>query len=672
MYYKFLLVLVYFIFSNICIASADVNDNNISNSFNQYISFNISYINHNNDSYITLNIGVKDGWKLYFKTSGDSGIPLDIHFKSKQLPINNIIFWPIPYINQTTENDSYYYLNNVTIPIKLISPVTSSQELVINGSICNNTCIPFNSILYINLNELKSYTSSKSFEELIKRNLILYENDKLNISEVFLKPNQLVILGKMNESAKSIIPLVENKFYKFKHPSIDIDNENFTIKFSIPNSEYKKIKNSLCNIILISENTGIEKNFYVKEKRSSTNVQNLYFIFLAFLGGVILNIMPCVLPVLSIKLLSLLNNSSEETQVIKKSFIYTSLGIIFSYLIIGSIAIILMKTGKNLGLGLYFQEPQFIIFISLITVIFITIQQGNIIIQLPSYIIDKLNNYIRIDKLYLKSFFEGVLATILATPCSTPFIGSAISFALTQSEWIILNIFLFMGIGFSLPYIILSFVPRLVKFLPRPGRWMVIIKQILTILLILTFLWLIYLYTMHTNFFAGSLLFLCGLFLKFILEQKKTIYKFFILPIFIISFILPNITYKDFHFFKRVTDEIWQEFSEEEIFNSLNQKKIIIVNITADWCTTCQYNKLIAFSKPEILKILYNSQIVAMQGDFTSSNLNMLKFINNRKRYGIPFTIIYGPNAPEGILLPEILSEEKLINAIYKAGYQNK
>jgi suppressor for copper-sensitivity B len=423
------------------------------------------------------------------------------------------------------------------------------------------------------------------------------------------------------------------------------------------------------------QDLGVEKietnNKY--QQPTTINTKTLFlFLFFAFIGGLILNIMPCVLPVISIKLMSVINHSNAPLKKIRLAFLSTFLGILSCFIILALIAIILKLTGNSLGWGLQFQNPYFIIFIIIVLIFFtaefldvFTINYNQLIATLLAKKIHK--NELK-KNIFIPNFLSGILAVLLATPCSAPFLGSAISFALTQNSLTTLLIFIVIGIGFAMPYLILFFSPHMSFKLPKPGRWMYRIKQVMAGFLMATIIWLIYILAKNIGAIPAYIIAFLSIGIFAFLSVKGKIKKIiFISCLIFLSFTLP-FEYKQKQ--DKITaefDSLWIEFSEKTLDDLIIQDKVILVDITADWCITCKFNKLRILKSKEIIDKLKNGEIIGLRGDLTSPNEQIMNYMKKFNRFAIPFNVVYGPNAKEGILTSELLSKEELLNAIDQA-----
>lgn len=394
-----------------------------------------------------------------------------------------------------------------------------------------------------------------------------------------------------------------------------------------------------------------------------------YVVIFAIIGGAILNIMPCVLPVLSLKLISVVKHSDAPLSRIRLAFFATTAGILFSFLTFAAFALILKATGSSFGWGLQFQNPYFLTFLVAILTLFAANLMGFFEISTQSILANFLNKKIMENesgKVFLPNFLSGILAVLLATPCSAPFLGSAISFALTGDFIDIIAVFFSIGIGFALPYIALIFSPKLISLIPKPGQWMLTLKKFLAFCLIATILWLIY--VLANVIGPLSSLIVAGLAALVFLSFKIKSYFWRSLAIGLLAiaiFVVPtDFTPKQE---KHANDQIWQIFSEIELQKYIAQDRVVLVDITADWCLTCKFNKIRVLHDPEIMRLLKNGEIIGLRADITQPNEKIIEFMKSKNRFAIPFNAVYGPNAREGLLSSELLSKEEIIKLIKQA-----
>lgn len=444
-------------------------------------------------------------------------------------------------------------------------------------------------------------------------------------------------------------------------------------------------KNSIAKIEKFYGQNLVEKNLNSSENFSEIdmsfgdaikvkkNPNKIYLmILLAMLGGLILNIMPCVLPVISIKLISVLKHSGAPISKIRFSFFSTIIGILSCFIVLAFFSYIIQSAGSSLGWGFQFQNPFFLTFLIIILTLFIAELLGIFEISFSQILATFLNKKISEKEMqkniFMPNFLSGILAVLLATPCSAPFLGSAISFAITQDFLTILLIFIFIGIGFSTPYIILIASPQLINLLPKPGKWMLKIKHLMAGFLLATAVWITFVLSNTIGIFPSLLVSIFAILIFFSLKIKTKIIKIiFIIILIILSFTLPF----DFHErqakLKNERNSYWQVFDESILQNLISENKIIIVDVTADWCLTCKFNKILVLNDDEIVNKLKSGEVIGLRADITQPDSDAMKFLAKHNRYAIPFNAVYGPRAKNGLLTSEFLNKKQLLELIEKA-----
>jgi len=317
----------------------------------------------------------------------------------------------------------------------------------------------------------------------------------------------------------------------------------------------------------------------------------------------------------------------------------------------------------SIAWGMQFQQPYFLIFITLVIFLFMMNMFGQFEISLPIQL-SNLTYFGNSNNKFFKDYFNGFFATLMATPCSAPFVGTAITAAFTQSYLIGISIFLFMGVGMSLPYLFIAAFPELIRFIPKPGKWMIYVKYILGLLLLATIVWLInILLSFYNNYFI-ILLILSFLFLSYrqkIPFQKNIITMIILFVIFSTSslrFFQQNITLE--------SEKDWLNFFEVDMDQLINDNKLVFLDITADWCATCQFNKVNVINSKKIVELFNDNQVTLVRADWTRPNQKINNFLEKYDRFGIPFNAFFSKNFPEGILLSELLSTKEIVITLNK------
>ena len=629
--YLFLAILIFFSKSSFSVQSEWSNGAESQVRIISPFDFN----NNQNEIFVGLEYKLQEDWKTYWKSPGEGGFPQNINWESSK-NINNIeIFWPTPKYFEILGFTSIGYQNKVIFPLKIIiDDIKKETSIVldIDYLTCKDICIPgkANLELIIPPGEAKLtehyFTIQKALSSVPR--VIYKDEESINInSHAYENQDKISIVV----TVKSLNLIQEPEFFIHSEFGLPVEKPKITLS---PNSKKitakfdynKKIiskKNFTLNTIYKNNNNSIEYINDIKvEQFSNFSIFNnslIYILIISLLGGMILNLMPCVLPVLSIKILSFLKSSKNKTSI-GKSFLITSLGIISSFVFLAVILILLRILGVNIGWGMQFQQPIFLIIIATILFLFSLNTFGFYEFRTP-YFLNSSGIKFLTSNSYFKDFFNGFFATILATPCSAPFVGTAITVAFTQSIYVMLGIFILMGTGMALPYLIFALFPNLIIFLPKPGSWMKYLRYFLGILIFGTFIWIISILLNHFSF----------------INKNKN--KF---------------------------DSEWMDLTLIELDDLKLKNNIIFVDITADWCATCQYNKINVINSKKIIEEFKKNKIIKIQGDWTKPNEKIANFIQQYNRFGIPFNIFYSQTYPEGIILSEILTKKEILDTIEK------
>lgn len=406
---------------------------------------------------------------------------------------------------------------------------------------------------------------------------------------------------------------------------------------------------------------------------------NFFFmILMAFLGGIILNLMPCVFPVLALKISSFATLVHESrTEVIRHGSAYTA-GIVGSMWLLAAAVVALRLTGTQVGWGFQFQQPGFLAALIIILVLFSLNLFGVFEIAVsPQRLTDTASEAVGIKR----SFFEGVLAVVLATPCSAPFLGAAIGFALTGSVFIIFAIFTAMALGLAAPLVVLMLVPGWAKLLPQPGNWMVHLKIGLGFALMGSAIWIVWLLgrasgvdamgaIMMFSGFVAMAAWLYGLvqFQSFGRGKASSLILAAALVVTgaFLTFPLPHQTPSGA--IEYTGNVEWTAWTDEGVQAALEEGRPVFVDFTADWCLTCKVNKRNAIDTPATEAAIEKYNVAAFRADWTHENEDIRAKLQEFNRAGIPFYLVYSPEKPtQPWTLSEIITERSLISALKRA-----
>ena len=627
--------------------------------------------------YLGLEFKLEPGWKIYWRQPGDSGMPPTLDYKDS-VNLKSIEFkWPFPIKEYEAANLlTNIYKGEVVIPLEVTvndhkKPLNIKAKL--NFQVCKDICIPFETNLFINVDSGKS-NFTNDFHKIEKAlSKVPVDHKTVGIKNILINrvsDNSLIfsLESLVDIEEGEIEVFLENKDEYIKVNEINI-NENLNNKISAKIILDKDISHlNELNIIFVKGNLALS----IKGIRIESGIsKSIYLILLiAMMGGLILNFMPCVLPVLILKLNRILNIENKSIQNIRFNFLLTAFGIISSFIFLAFITLFIKEISGQVGWGIQFQQPIFLFFLIFILIIFSLNLFDKIKFNLPNKFNTSINKYLD-RKSNSIAFFEGAFATLLATPCSAPFLGTAVSFALSSNFYTTLLIFVFLGFGMSLPYFIFILFPTLINILPKPGKWMNYLKYILGIGLILTAVWLSYVYVSITGLsvFINSI---SALALFFLIFYKLYLIKKYLILIILLGniYISYNSDYLDYGFSSSNQAE-WLNFDNMELQNLVSQGNTVFVDITADSCITCKANKILVLNSKEFKSLIRDNRIILMKGDWTKPNDDINKFLQNANRYGIPFNALYNSNFPNGLLYSEILSLEDIKESLIKLHSSN-
>ena len=617
--------------------------------------------------YLGIKFELEKDWHTYWENPGDAGEGAVIKWSLPDGVSSSEILWPGPERIPVDPLMTFGYNNEVILLTKISTSDKIDFPIELNAQVswftCKDICIPQdgNVSIVINegeLNKSNDYAEIKQYvDKLPKEFLENYKVEKLD-EKYFLQST----LEKNNFDSIYFFPreygltdYVENQIYEKNENSFSLEVKASKTGMKLPNFD---------GVIQAINSEGtffFDVNFPLNIQNEDKNL--FLLLVFAFLGGLILNIMPCVFPILSIKVLRFIQYSEDSSVETYKFGLSYSLGVILSFLLIALILIGLKSSGEVIGWGFQLQYP---LVISILFYLFIALGflfMSNLVIGSQ---LGNLNSLVKVNNESFESFLTGILAVVVASPCTAPFMGSAIGFALLQPSFNSILIFLSLGLGFALPYFILSIKPTLLSFLPRPGPWMETFKQFMAFPMWASALWLLWVLSGQVDSDTVILVLIGGLALSlslWLLEKNTTEIKLvkwilrgtaIVLIGFSIYIIPTSYSTKEEIFTK---DEI---YSEQRLRELRNSNQIVFLNFTADWCITCKVNERVALKTQKVQKILDSESINYLEADWTRKDEMIASKLEEFGRSGVPLYLLY-PSKGKPIILPEILTEDILI-----------
>ena len=635
-----------------------------------------------------LEFQLKPGWKVYWRSPGAAGFPPTLDWSGSGNLAGATMAWPAPERFSVLGLDTLGYENEVVFPLAA-RPSEPGRPLGLRLKVdyltCREICIPYTAHLALDLPA--GPAAATRFAHLIDR----FENQVPGDGKASgLAVAHAVVTG---PAARPALEVVAEAREPFEHPDLFVEGPS-QLDFGAPKvalsegghvatlrlgigtvaAEFPNWPSTALTLTLVDGARAVEARVTPVAAPATMAWATLAaMLSLALLGGLILNLMPCVLPVLSLKLLGVVGHGGAERRTIRLSFFASAAGVVVSFLALAGGTIALKLAGHAVGWGLQFQEPAFLTTLAVVSVLFAANLWGLYEIRLPGFLADALAARGGGHGV-VGHFLTGAFATILATPCSAPFLGTAVGFALARGPGEILAVFAALGLGMASPYLLIAAAPGLVARLPRPGRWIGTLKTLLGLALAGTAVWLVSVLIDQLGLRAALAVGASLAGIPLVLWARRLWPDYTrrsgiaaLLALVILAFGLPS-KFPPEAASRAVAPEAgWEPFARAEIPSLVAQGRIVFVDVTADWCITCRANKSLVLDRPPAAELLAAPNVVRMLADWTRPSDEIAAFLASYGRYGIPFNMVYGPGAPGGIPLPELLTQEAVRGALEQA-----
>lgn len=667
--------------------------------------------------WIALEQSIHPGWHTYWKNPGDSGTPPRIQWTLPEGFEISALEWPTPHKLPYGPLLNYGYENNAILLQKLKAPETiPSGPLTLKADVeilvCQEECIPEYGQYSLTLNgpESASEDNRAYFEaaqnkrpQPVTWDAVFAENDEgffaLNITP------QEGVFELARADSLEFIPqdwgIIDNP----APPEITAQNGQITLLQARGDRPLNALS-TVSGLLAFDDAKGVRKAVSLSARpakagvpriqtqqapQSTTdtltsapvNITVIHALLFAFLGGIVLNLMPCVFPILSIKALSLVKIADKHPTLARLHGLSYTAGIIVSFLLIAGTLIALKSAGASIGWGFQLQSP---LVVALLAYLLFIIGLNFMGFFEIGNIFGNVGQKLTQGKGLSTSFFTGTLATLVATPCTAPFMAAAIGFAFTQPALVNLSVFAALGFGLALPYLALSFLPILQHTLPKPGAWMSVFRQALAFPMFAASIWLIWVLGQQTDQLGvfTTLMGMVGIsfviWLLHITREKKSAHPviLFILALILFAAFLPFISQSESSSpNSRLTQDtspaensFGEPYSAEKLENLLEGDSPVFVEMTAAWCITCKVNHAVALDTPDTRALFSEYNIRYLIGDWTNSDPEITKYLKDHGRAGVPIYVYYGPRdtqtkkRPEGTLLPQILTPGIVKHAI--------
>ncbi|WP_323969467.1 protein-disulfide reductase DsbD family protein [Aeromonas veronii] len=620
---------------------------------------------------ILLDVELESGWKTYWHSPGEGGIAPQILWDE---PVGDFQWrWPEPRHFEVAGLSTQGYQGDVTFPLSLNYPAGQPLKGTLRLSTCSNVCIltdfPFTLAVDGRAPAGFDFGWAKAISNLPQP---LPAETRI---ELGYQHNQLQLRAERTEGWQSpalFIDALEGA--EFGKPALEVEGNTLIARVPVSDGwqgDAPDLRGQSLGLLLTSGEQAWQGKGTIGAPLALPNQSHSLFWLLgaALLGGLILNLMPCVLPVLALKLGTVLQHQQREQGAVRKQFLAASAGIIASFWVLAAMSSLLRATQGAVGWGIQFQSAGFIGLMVLVTLLFCANLLGLFEIRLPSALSTRLatsgGNGLG------GHFLQGSFATLLATPCSAPFLGTAVAFALAAPLDQLWLIFTALGIGMSLPWLLVAALPRLALWLPKPGRWMNHLRILLGLMMLGSSLWLTSLLDNHLGSYATGWLMVAMLLALLIGIIWRYGMRGFTLAIALAALIGSPLLLSGAFSAQgsaSVDKVVWQPLSERAITDALAQNKRVFIDVTADWCVTCKANKYNVLLRDEVQQALSAPDVVALRGDWSKPSDAIAAFLRKRGAAAVPFNQIYGPELQQGVTLSPLLDKDDLLTTLHKAG----
>lgn len=619
-----------------------------------------------------LSLEIADGWNTYWKNAGSTGLPPTLELSDGQTEIQPELLFPAAKTKPFGEDTSlltYGYMEEVLHPFQVTVPESVSGQWSLTGEarwlVCREICIPESQVVSLSLPVVGS-------EREMRRTPWVQKIDAARAAVPtdfpatvnFAGAQSVWISGLTELNVKDVMPETAGETLGLVQ-RVESLNDGVLITFD-------RVLNpadfAVGSWVVGLETGSVRIPFDPLLTVPSAKQQNLSLglvLLMALAGGLILNLMPCVFPVLSIKALSIAGKASKERREVQRgAWLYTA-GILVTMLVLASIMVGLKAGGAQIGWGFQLQTPWFVgllvyVFVILGLWLYGWVEFGMALSGVGQNLTEGHSGR--------AEFFTGVLAVVVATPCTAPFMGVAMGYTLTQPWWITLIVFSALGLGLALPMLVFALRPQLASRLPRPGHWMIRLKQFLAFPILATAIWLLWVLVRQTSsdvvalMLGGLLLLVFGLWL--VKGGSRLSRALGLLAVIASLSAIPSLSQLTPTSSEQAVVEIDSEpYASSALRAHVDEGRTVFINMTADWCITCKVTEKRLLTTEAVDQLFESYGVIRMTGDWTRYDPFITEYLNAFDRVGVPLYVVNHPGM-DPIVLSQFPSFEELEKAI--------
>lgn len=657
---------------------------------------------------LALHVTLAPKWHIYWRNPGDSGAAPSLSFDLPKGFSTEGPYWPSPEVLEAGPFVNFGYTGEVYLPYRLkVAPdVEPYQEFKIGAHlssvVCEEDCIPFEASFSVPLNTIEEGPSTPTkwqqpIDEAFRK--VPQEIHSFSGEAVLLEESVELFFQPLHSEdtvqTALFIPATVQVIRSATEQTLEKRGANYVLTTS-RNVEDGKTPDKVSGLLRVEgERAGepftedVSVTFAVVSPGSTSltkisgSVSPLLVLSqlgFAFLAGLILNLMPCVFPVIGIKILNFMGKCGNETRKIRLHGFAFSSGVITSFWLLAGLMLAFRSAGEQVGWGFQLQSPIFVYTIIVVLVLWALNLFG--LFEVGGTI-QNIAGSIETKSTLSGSFLSGVLATFIATPCSAPFMGGAIALALTLPVIPAILIFTFLGLGMSTPYLVLSFAPSLLARLPRPGSWMVTFRQVMGFPLLLTVVWLLWVYGRQQGTDNLIVVLFSLLVMSFALFLGSHIRGWKSRPLrsianlttflsMVVALALPvfwSVSVPSRNHVLAASNEIqptWERFSTKRLAELLESSRPVFIDFTAAWCITCQVNKKLVLEQASVEAAFHEADVALLVADWTNADAEISTALEKLGRNSVPVYALYKPGKKQPYLFPSLLTPDMVITEVRK------
>jgi thiol:disulfide interchange protein len=653
---------------------------------------------------------LEPGWHVYWQNAGDSGEPPRINWTLAQGITASPLEFPAPKRLPLGPLMDFGYEDEVLFPFSFDVPKSSRPgpailDAKVSWLVCREVCIPGKAELGMRVmlaaSAPSSPTTSSVDETLWQRGIATLPTPLPTTDTALFQPTpagfRLGVTTGRRETGAVFFPADQNIIDNPSPQKLSPTKDGLVLELK-KDANLQTNSTQLKGVLELAggrnyELTALPGTVAAPPAAAVVSVAQIFRAAgLAFLGGILLNLMPCVFPVLFLKGLALVHTGHKQRDNLRAHGLVYALGIVVSFWALVGALLVLRAAGASLGWGFQFQSPVFLMLMAGLLFFMGLSLAGQFEIGLS---LTSTGGSLLAKQGYAGSFFTGVLAVIVATPCTAPFMGAALGYALGAPVAVTFAVFTALALGLATPYVALTLQPAWTRFLPRPGAWMEVLKQAVSVPIFITVIWLAWVVTsgygaelLAALLASFLLLAVAGWFLgrwpakrwatvvAVLIAASVVTLAFFsgieserVTPGFDANHVLTmQITPQESSKLQNSSGSNWQPWSADAVQKSIAAGQPVFVDFTASWCLSCQVNERVALSRPEVMQAFAAKNVALFRADWTREDPAITEALTGLGRSGVPVYALYTPGQGDPVLLPQVLTPGIVMDAVAKLG----